>query len=563
MATFTVACNVCSMRHIIKSSVVWCSECDEGFCTDCKEYHSLAKATRDHVTITFAEYQKLPSFIVGITPLCDEHREKYQTYCKEHESVCCRKCVFTSHKNCKDLVPLEDVVDNVKNSSSVQEMEHLLDDLTKNIKTIIESGQDNLDMLNETKAGIEKEINQIRLAINGYLDKLEKELLTKLQEASDSAKGQIMELVATLAENEKEILECQDNLQNIKTHATELQTFLGLKQIEHEITKNERFVQSLIDNQKVSKTTLHCKINQTLQTLTTDVHCYGEVTTSITPCDISLVMRKDKQAQMMVAGVPARSISNICLKLKHQLTTGGNDITSCLILTGGKIAFINYIPPFLLILNVDGSQERKISIWNALDVACIDQNTAAIASSTGKFIHLVDLNTGKTMKSINTNTTCSGITSINGMLVFVAIGKGLRKVDLKDENIVEIVAFAADMWSRVTSFNDRLYYTNSMRSEVVCCDINGTILWTITDKSVLKTPRAITVDDYGNVYVSNANPVNIIVISPDGKEHRQLLSKADADRLNNPRALHYDRQTRQLLVANVKTSAFIYSVDYQ
>jgi hypothetical protein len=50
------------------------------------------------------------------------------------------------------------------------------------------------------------------LAINGYLDKLEKELITKLQEAGDSAKGQVMELVATLAENEKEILEYQDNL---------------------------------------------------------------------------------------------------------------------------------------------------------------------------------------------------------------------------------------------------------------------------------------------------------------------------------------------------------------
>jgi hypothetical protein len=34
-------------------------------------------------------------------------------------------------------------------------MEHLFDELTKNIKTIIASGQDNLDMLNETKAGIE------------------------------------------------------------------------------------------------------------------------------------------------------------------------------------------------------------------------------------------------------------------------------------------------------------------------------------------------------------------------------------------------------------------------
>jgi hypothetical protein len=51
------------------------------------------------------------------------------------------------------------------------------------------------------------QIKQTRLAINGYLDKLEKELITKLQEAGDSAKGQIMDLVATLAENEKEILE--------------------------------------------------------------------------------------------------------------------------------------------------------------------------------------------------------------------------------------------------------------------------------------------------------------------------------------------------------------------
>jgi DNA-directed RNA polymerase subunit N (RpoN/RPB10) len=62
-----------------------------------------------------------------------------------HQNLCCRKCVIASHKNCKDIVLLEEVVDNVKNSSSVQEMEHLLDDLTKNIKAIITSGQDNLE----------------------------------------------------------------------------------------------------------------------------------------------------------------------------------------------------------------------------------------------------------------------------------------------------------------------------------------------------------------------------------------------------------------------------------
>jgi hypothetical protein len=90
MATSTVPCNICFVRCITKSSAVWCSECDEGFCTDCKKYHSLAKTTRDHVTITIGEYQKIPPFIVRINPLCDEHCEKYQMYCKDHENVCCR-----------------------------------------------------------------------------------------------------------------------------------------------------------------------------------------------------------------------------------------------------------------------------------------------------------------------------------------------------------------------------------------------------------------------------------------------------------------------------------------
>jgi hypothetical protein len=429
MATSTVACNVCSVRHITKSSAVWCSECDEGFCTDCEEYHSLAKATRHHLTIAIDEYQKLPSFIVGINLLCDEHREKYQTYCKEHENLCCRKCVITCYIHCKDLVPLEDVVDNVKNSTSFQEMEHLLDELTKNIKTSIASGQDNLDMLDDTKAGIEKEIKQTRLAINDHLDKLEKELLTKLEEEGDSEKGQLMELVATLAEKETEILECQDNLQNIKSHATDLQTFLGLKQIEPEITKNEQFVKSLIDDQRLSKRMLHCKINQTLQTLTTDVHRFGDVTTSITPCDITLVRRKDQLAQMMVAGGLSRSISNICLNLKHNLTTDCNQITGCSILTGGKMLFINYDPVYLLILNADGSKDLQIplEILHAMDVACIDQNTAAVTSPVDEFIQLVDVNTGETVKCIKTDTICSGITSTNGMLVFCSIGQGLKK----------------------------------------------------------------------------------------------------------------------------------------
>ena len=139
--------------------------------------------------------------------------------------------------------------------------------------------------------------------------------------------------------------------------------------------------------------------------------------------------------------------------------------------------------------------------------------------------------------------------------------KSLRKVYLKDESIVEIVDFDANLCSRVTSFNDRLYYTDSNRSEVVCCDINGTILWTFTDTSVSKDQRSIAVDDYGNVYVVGPRSANVIVISPDGKKHKQLLSKTY--RLDNPWALHYDWKTRQLLVANSTECQLTYTTNRQ
>jgi hypothetical protein len=231
------------------------------------------------------EYQELPPFIIGIKLCCDEHGKKYQTYCKYHEILCCRKCVAACHTICQDKVPLEEVVDNVKNTRSFQEMEHLLDVLTRNIRIIIESGQDNLEKLNETKEGIENKIKQIRITINGYLDKLE----TELQEESVSAKCMIKDSEATLAKTEKEFLECQDNFQNIKTHASDLQAFVGLKQIEAKKIKNEQIVQSLIDDEKVYERMLNCKIDRKLTTLTTDVKSFGKVTTSITPCDITVV----------------------------------------------------------------------------------------------------------------------------------------------------------------------------------------------------------------------------------------------------------------------------------
>ncbi|CAG2200590.1 unnamed protein product [Mytilus edulis] len=61
MASNWSVCGVCDYRHITKPSVVWCSECDEGLCDECKDHHSISKGTRNHDTVSITTYQKLPN----------------------------------------------------------------------------------------------------------------------------------------------------------------------------------------------------------------------------------------------------------------------------------------------------------------------------------------------------------------------------------------------------------------------------------------------------------------------------------------------------------------------
>jgi len=68
----------------------------------------------------------------------------------------------------------------------------------------------------------------------------------------------------------------------------------------------------------------------------------------------------------------------------------------------------------------------------------------------------------------------------------------------------------------------------------------------------------ISVDNDGNVYVVGYVSNNVVVISPDGQRHRQLLSSKDG--LKEPQVVDYDKSTNMLLVVNESESAYLFDV---
>ncbi|CAG2226832.1 unnamed protein product [Mytilus edulis] len=122
MASSTEVCAVCDLQHQTTISTHWCIECDESLCAACKEYHNVLKATRNHKTISIADYQLLPSAVTDVNQHCIYHNEIYQLYCNKHESPICNKCV-KDHGKCGEIISLDEIVMDIITSESFADLE--------------------------------------------------------------------------------------------------------------------------------------------------------------------------------------------------------------------------------------------------------------------------------------------------------------------------------------------------------------------------------------------------------------------------------------------------------
>ncbi|CAG2186054.1 unnamed protein product [Mytilus edulis] len=177
MLSSLITCGVCDQSNITNPSTIWCFECEEGLCSECKDHHSRSKGTRKHCTFPISEYQKIPCDIVKITQNCCKHNEKYTIYCKKHECDCCGSCIVENYMECLDFDKLVDVIQNTKLLNAFYKIEQ---SLASNIKIIRKEREHNLKRLSEKKMLIEQEVKQTRITINNYLDKILYEIIKKL-----------------------------------------------------------------------------------------------------------------------------------------------------------------------------------------------------------------------------------------------------------------------------------------------------------------------------------------------------------------------------------------------
>ncbi|VDI19200.1 Hypothetical predicted protein [Mytilus galloprovincialis] len=239
-------------------------------------------------------------------------RRSFVFYCDEHEKPCCAYCFHNAHTRCRNSTPLHTLIKNIKESSSLADLVTTISDLTKNLTNISEDRLKNLQDLVEQKNRIEMKIKTTKEAFNTCLDKLEADLLVKLQKTFIEQELQIQNILKDIELRKSKISEMINSI--VKSLASQFQIFMVMREFTHIANMVETHLQRLFDSGSFNWTEI-LGTQTDIQSVKYHFTSIGEIDVRINPSKIELNVRKSREAQLKGFKRNVQSKVRVCYKI--------------------------------------------------------------------------------------------------------------------------------------------------------------------------------------------------------------------------------------------------------
>ena len=169
-------------------------------------------------------------------------------------------------------------------------------------------------------------------------------------------------------------------------------------------------------------------------------------------------------------------------------------------------------------------------------------------------LEFVNIEYGHCKRTLLKSERCGSVSHYNGTLVYKTLE--CWRISISDEREVVIPIKILNI-NHLALYKNNIYSTlHTSTNMVYCNDKLGNIIWEFKFSSPTISSHH---DKFGNIYVIGEKCCNVVVLSSDGKHHKQPLYKDDG--LSNPTGIDCDRQQNQLLVTNKDGTAFLFKVN--
>lgn len=154
-------CDPCTEADSALPATKYFSDCKERLCTACAESYSRFRAFKSHHVISLSSVGS--NITLSAKKICNVHIDMLlDYYCTDHDVVCCRACIPQAHRKCENVLPLEHVSKDVKNSALFTELMAEIKHLKTTLNDLHDNRESNVQLLAKTKSVITKQIRDVK-----------------------------------------------------------------------------------------------------------------------------------------------------------------------------------------------------------------------------------------------------------------------------------------------------------------------------------------------------------------------------------------------------------------
>ncbi|XP_033745148.1 tripartite motif-containing protein 2-like [Pecten maximus] len=536
----SITCKPCEKKgNANVPAKFWCKLANTYFCAACKNsVHDLFHEECEPENVTELKKSVIIQREMSITG-CGKHNEKLEYYCEDHQLLGCSKCIIVDHRKCEVVTSADDFREKLRNSS---EFGNLLEELLKfkdSMETFIKDVDEQLLSITQYHDSGLKSLSDLRKKVNERLDTLQEELTVKLITYFKEEKEN---LDISRKKCERLMFAMQNTLTSSK--AVDLMddtvgTICLFQRGQAEVESCKVLIQEFRKSSR-STSLLHEYDPDILAVDTKTSLSMGKI----------VVHQQERKLPSTACGTPLseRQLKRTG-KFNIKLPSDKNDcsLLSIVFMSGGRIVVGDNGNRKMKLFTETGDFRCDMKLkGETRDLCQIDDNSVAVILKTVKTILVVNVadstltvKTNIKIPNLDEDELCYGITYNNKNNSFVV---GTKK------SLISVPRFGGEPTKLHTIESKCFHIASDKQNGHVFASIDvftpGKVAvirlcdGTPTDTlkvGILKDPAGIDVDREGNVYVCDWASGNIIQMSGEGTNVRELLTSSD--QIVRPRAI--------------------------
>lgn len=227
-------CGPCDRENKTTAAHVYCFNCEEYQCLKCSKGHAVFEFMMEHEMVNVQDVGAMKSLVdLQGLDMCPRHEKSFYLFCVDHQILCCKTCVFTEHRGCKEVN--EVTVEAAEQNMDFGDLQDRLENLQLDIDWIkaVDRGRpwpcfeirSLMDKLHE----LETEIGERRYALK---DKIKKQT----RQVFETHKSGISEKL-TIGEQDivADLVKYQEMISAVNTRGSTEQKFIAMNLIEKKL----------------------------------------------------------------------------------------------------------------------------------------------------------------------------------------------------------------------------------------------------------------------------------------------------------------------------------------